>query len=163
MASHHALRPLGLEAFSHAFAKRVLESHSAWLPFVVPAETEEDGLTVRTFAAHLPSPNPRVVEPLTISVNLDGIVTVSWMPRGESSLWHVDWVLASPDDAADEVSRFVEAFIKEEMTAFWTDDGPGEGGMFGTVSAQEVLAGTFRRGKAKTEIRSWRGSLDQSL
>ena len=174
MASHRALRPLGLEAFSLRCARRLLARHPEWLPFAVSEVDAREGL--RTLAIHLPSQNPRVPEPLTISVGLDRIVAVSWFARDGAARWNVDWVTyhrssalpnqETDDEGLDRVADFVEAFTAERIAAFWTDDGPDAPSRLvttGVVTAREVRDGAFRRGRARTEIRSWRGSLDLSL
>lgn len=174
MASNRLLRPFGLETFSFWVAKRLLERHPEWLSFVSPIETEQDGMKVRTLAIELPSQNPLVSEPLTIAVDLSRIVGVSWFPMRGTLRWHEDWVFYMPGvskpthwehdyEGVDRLAEFVERFTAEEAAAIWTDDGIGEGGTFGNVTAQDVRDGVFRRGKERTEIRSWKGSLDMSL
>ena len=53
--------------------------------------------------------------------------------------------------------------MEEGVAAYWADDGPNEGGSSGLISAESARAGTFHRGKVRTVIRSWRGSLDLLL
>jgi hypothetical protein len=70
----------GLETFSFGFAKRLLECHPELLPFVTPIVSEQEGVQFNTLAINLPLVNPSIVEPLTITVDLNKIVAVSWFP-----------------------------------------------------------------------------------
>jgi hypothetical protein len=172
MASHRDLKVFGFERFSHACAKRLLTLHPEWMPYVESVENTQGGLLVRTLSVNLPSENPNVPEPLTISTDLDKIITVEWFSRREGARWNVDWVFYMPfmrelidwtndDRGFDMVSEWVDKFTSEMMAAIWTDDGPGKGGSFGLVSAEDARLGTFGKpGEARTVVRSWRGSLD---
>lgn len=174
MPSNRELRAFGLETFSFWCAQFLLGRHPEWLPFVKGVEGEQDGMKVRTLAIDLPSSNPRVPEPLTLSVDFDRIVAVSWFSTGGTSRWHRDWVFymrhhprpsrwGNDHDGLDEVVAFVESLLDEEIAAVWTEDVLGGGGAFWSASADEVRVDAFRKGKVRTEIRSWRGSLDRSL
>jgi hypothetical protein len=174
VASNRELKAFRLETFSHWCANRFLELHPGWLPYVQGIKREEDGLAVRTLVIEFPSQNPAIADPLTVSVDLDRIITVSWFPVYGGMHWHTDSVyylrgLNRPEHWGDEflgidhVAEFVERLMQEKVAAYWADDGPNEGGSFGQISAGEVRGRDFRRGKVRTEIRSWRGSLDLSL
>lgn len=174
MASNRELRPFGLETFSLWCAKRLLERHPEWLPLVSPLEGEQDGLRVRTLAINLPSENPQIPEPLTLSVDLERIVAVSWFSMQRTLRWHRDWVFYMPHHprpagwhdergGLDQVAAFVEQILAEEVAAIWTEDTMDGGEAFWSVSAQDVRTGAFKRGRARTEVRSWRGTLDASL
>ena len=175
MASNRKLRPFRLETFSHWCAKKLLDRHPEWLPFVDSDEQEQDGLSVRTLAIHLPSQNPKIPEPLSITMGLDRIIYLYWFPILGSTRWHYEWVFfmagiinRGPDWVNDEsgidiVVDFVEKFLNEEIAAIYKGDDIKGFDSFGIVSAQDVRERTFRPGKARTEIRSWKGSLDLSL
>ena len=90
MASNRELRHFRLESFSQWFAKRVLELHPEWLPFVEPMVTEQDGLTVSYLLINFPSQNPRIFEPLTLSIGADKIITVSWHAIDSKRRWNTD-------------------------------------------------------------------------
>ena len=168
VASNRTLRPLGLETFSFWCARRIFDRHPEWLANAKPTDSERQGLNVRTLTIEIPSENPRVPEPLTIAVEVDRIIVVSWLKRGDSPRWHQDFTsyfLGERSDdptGLDTIIHFVEQFLDEEIAAYWTEEGPGECSTFGMVTAEQVRSNTFVRG-SRTEIRSWRGSLDQSL
>ena len=174
MASNRKLRLLGLESFSFWCAKRLLEFHPEWLPSAGSEESELKGLPVKTLVIRLPSQNSRVPDPLTISVDLQRIVMVSWFPMFDRGPWHIDWVTyfklrsesESWDDGyagIDRISEFLDRFFNEELVAICTDDGAGQVKTSGVISIDEIRSGEFKRGKATTWIRSWQGSFDQTL
>ncbi len=153
----------------------MLDRHPEWLPFVDSDEHEQDGLTVRTLAIRLPSQNPRIPEPLSITVDLGKIITVSWFPMQGTKVWEYDFIMfmqgitnrgpnwVNDESGIDMVVDFIEKFLNEDIAAIYKGDGPIRFDAYGIVSAQEVRERTFKPGKARTEIRSWIGTLDTSL
>jgi hypothetical protein len=61
------------------------------------------------------------------------------------------------------LADFLDRFLFEEIATVVFYDRPDKVSAYGVVEADEVRLGTFRRGKARTEIRSWNGSLDVSV
>ena len=152
----------------------MLERHPEWLSFIEPNESEEGGLSVRRLEIHLPSQNPNIPDPLSIYVTRDKVIGVSWFPMWGTSRWDYDWVFYLPrvakgpnwvDDASgiEIIVDFLDKFMIEEVAAIYKDDGPWGTRSSGIVSAQDIRDGTFKPGKASTEIHSWKGSLDLSL
>jgi len=171
MGSGRDLKAFGLESFSLRCATFLIRLHPEWLLFVEPAEVSQDGFLVRTLTINIHSENPEVSEPLTLAVDLDRIISVSWFPMHGKQRWNIDWVFYMPgirermawkDDEVglDFVAQWLDEFFAEQIAAIWVDNRPGMPGTFGTVSADEVQSVAFRRGSVGTVIRSWRGSLD---
>jgi hypothetical protein len=174
VASHNQLRPLGLETFSFACAKTLIDRHPDWLPFVEPVEKPVDGVLVRLLAINLPSANPSVLEPLRVVVDLGKIVTASWFPMNGESRWNYDWIMymhptlykknwPGEEHGFDIIAEWIERFTSEQIVAIWSQNDERGNGSFGAVEADDVRTGNYRRGKKRTTIRSWRGSLDLDL
>ncbi len=144
------------------------------MPFVEPCEAEQDGFTVNNLAINIPCPHPTITEPLTLSVDTNKIIVVSWYAKQETWRWTIDWIFywipktrgpnwVNEHDGVDIVVDFIEKFMSEEIATYRTYDDPLGSGVAGTITSTDVANGYYKKGQRGTEIRSWRGSLDVTL
>src|SRR6185503_17190119 len=90
------LDDLRLEPLSKRFARSLFEERPDWFQYAEARENLVDGLSVFTLELNFPSQNPAVPEPLTLDIDLGGIIGLRWFTLSSGYQWNVDWVMYMP-------------------------------------------------------------------
>ena len=149
-----------LEYRSQQFAKRLFQWHPEWKRCAGNHERQEEGLPVCYLQVHVPSANPGVSEPLTITAYPREII-ISWVdgwhrhfgqwPRGEGDLSYMDRAL-------DFLNRFV---ADEQVIGWYYREGQPTMGGFDVSARADALSGWLDPKHGQVVLRSWHGTHDR--
>ncbi len=140
MSVQRDLKKLRLERFCLHAAKYFSNYYPDWVRFMSAKENIVDGLSVFTLEINIPSENPSVPDPMTITVELDRVITLWWFRIPELNWrWETDWVTylpdvwdnmppdvkANKDCGFESVVSFIEEFRDEKIVAYMGMNGYG--------------------------------------
>lgn len=180
MSVKSRIRELRLEPFSARFAEYVISRKPEWEQFLEVGESEIVNPGVRFAKFHIPSENPRVADPLVLSVSEDHSISLRWFEMKASRLWDrefsntADWNQGEenwptgfpPEEATFEDAVTLANWIMSEEVVPYVHHyvEPGMGGYdYKTPDEIESEIELQRMEGGSATFRSWFGTHDRDL